>query len=238
MFSRIDRINKLKKIATDELKFLLFIPIQLDRSILNWYLAFGICFSWFCGIGRYWDNPRAELWQYLGLGSVAYIFSLALILWLLIYPLKPQHWSYKSVLLFVSMTSPPAILYAIPVERFMELGAAQTANVWFLAVVATWRVALLVRYLSTVAGLSGGAIVIATLLPLTLIVSSLTALNLEHVVFKIMAGLEDHEKSANDMAYGILFLITYFSVFTFPLLLVWYLVLIFKARRRRHSTSC
>jgi len=238
MFSRIDRINKLKKIATDELKFLLFIPIQLDRSILNWYLAFGICFSWLCGIGRYWDNPRAELWQYLGLGSVAYIFSLALILWLLIYPLKPQHWSYKSVLLFVSMTSPPAILYAIPVERFMELGAAQTANVWFLAVVATWRVALLVRYLSTVAGLSGGAIVIATLLPLTLIVSSLTALNLEHVVFKIMAGLEDHEKSANDMAYGILFLITYFSVFTFPLLLVWYLVLIFKARRRRHSTSC
>ena len=231
MFSRIDRINKLKKIATDELKFLLFIPIQLDRSILNWYLAFGICFSWLCGIGRYWDNPRAELWQYLGLGSVAYIFSLALILWLLIYPLKPQHWSYKSVLLFVSMTSPPAILYAIPVERFMELGAAQTANVWFLAVVATWRVALLVRYLSTVAGLSGGAIVIATLLPLTLIVSSLTALNLEHVVFKIMAGLEDHEKSANDMAYGILFLITYFSVFTFPLLLVGYLLLIFKARR-------
>lgn len=231
MFSRIDRINKLKKIATDELKFLLFMPIQLDRSILNWYLAFGICFSWFCGIGRYWDNPRAELWQYLGLGSVAYIFSLALILWLLIYPLKPQHWSYKSVLLFVSMTSPPAILYAIPVERFMELGAAQTTNVWFLAVVATWRVALLVRYLSTVAGLSGGAIVIATLLPLTLIVSSLTALNLEHVVFKIMAGLEDHEKSANDMAYGILFLITYFSVFTFPLLLVGYLLLIFKARR-------
>lgn len=232
MFSRIDRINKLKKIATDELKFLLFRPIKLDRSILNWYLAFGICFSWLCGIGRYWDNPRAELWQYLGLGSVAYIFSLALILWLLIYPLEPQHWSYKSVLLFVSMTSPPAILYAIPVERFMELGAAQTANVWFLAVVATWRVALLVRYLSTVAGLSGGAIVIATLLPLTLIVSSLTALNLEHVVFKIMAGLEDHEKSANDMAYGILFLITYFSVFTFPLLLVGYLVLIFKARRR------
>ena len=113
----------------------------------------------------------------------------------------------------------------------MELGAAQTTNVWFLAVVATWRVALLVRYLSTVAGLSGGAIVIATLLPLTLIVSSLTALNLEHVVFKIMAGLEDHEKSANDMAYGILFLITYFSVFTFPLLLVGYLLLIFKARR-------
>lgn len=196
---------------------------------MNGYLAFGIGFSWLCGIGRYWDNPRAELWQYLGLGSIAYIFSLALILWLLIYPLKPERWRYKNVLLFVAMTSPPAILYAIPVERFMDLSAAQTANVWFLAVVATWRVALLVHYLKAVAGLSGGAIVVATLLPLTLIVSALTALNLEHVVFKIMAGLEDHEKSANDMAYGILFAITYFSVFTFPFLLIGYLVLVFKA---------
>ena len=115
----------------------------------------------------------------------------------------------------------------------MTLEAAQTTNVWFLAVVALWRVALLVRYLNSVAGLSGGAIVVATLMPLTLIVSSLTALNLEHVVFRIMAGLEDHEKSANDMAYGILFLITFFSLYTFPFLLVAYLFLVFKIRRRK-----
>lgn len=212
---------------------MIFKPIKIDLSIFSWYLAFGIGFSWLCGIGRYWDNPRADLWQYLGLGSVAYIFILALILWLLIWPLKPNHWNYKNVLLFVSMTSPPAILYAIPVERFMTLEAAQTTNVWFLAVVALWRVALLVRYLNSVAGLSGGAIVVATLMPLTLIVSSLTALNLEHVVFRIMAGLEDHEKSANDMAYGILFLITFFSLYTFPFLLVAYLFLVFKIRRRK-----
>ncbi|MCG8673356.1 MAG: hypothetical protein MI867_28460 [Pseudomonadales bacterium] len=212
---------------------MIFKPIKIDLSIFSWYLAFGIGFSWLCGIGRYWDNPRADLWQYLGLGSVAYIFILALILWLLIWPLKPNHWKYKNVLLFVSMTSPPAILYAIPVERFMTLEAAQTTNVWFLAVVALWRVALLVRYLNSVAGLSGGAIVVATLMPLTLIVSSLTALNLEHVVFRIMAGLEDHEKSANDMAYGILFLITFFSLYTFPFLLVAYLFLVFKIRRRK-----
>ncbi|MDX1696113.1 MAG: hypothetical protein R3208_20270 [Ketobacteraceae bacterium] len=225
--------NRLKRIFADELKFLFFRPFRIDLSIFNWYLAFGITFSWLCGIGRYWDNPRAELWQYVGLGSVAYIFILALILWLVIWPLKPKRWSYKNVLLFVAMTSPPAILYAIPVERFMDLRDAQTVNVWFLAVVATWRVALLVRYLKTVAGLSEGSIIVATLLPLTLIISILAFLNLEHVVFRIMAGLEDHERSANDAAYGILMLITYFSVFALPFLLSGYLTMVIKMRRKK-----
>lgn len=206
--------------------------MQLDISLYRWYLGFGIFFTWLCGIGRYWDNPRAELWQYLGLGSLCYIVVLALLLWLLILPLKPNRWSYQNVLLFVSLTSPPAILYAIPVEKFMSLKAAQTANVWFLAIVAIWRVALLVHYLKTVAGLSRAAVLVATLLPLTLIVSSLTVLNLEHVVFKLMAGLEDHERSANDAAYGILFLITYLSVIVFPLVLLCYGWLVYQAQRR------
>jgi hypothetical protein len=201
-------------------------------SIFNWYLAFGIGFTWLCGIGRYWDNPRADLWQYLGLGSVGYIFILAFILWVVILPLKPANWSYKNVLLFVSLTSPPAILYAIPVERFMSLQSAQLANVYFLAVVAIWRVALLLKYLINSARLSGLCVLVATLLPLTLIVAVLAALNLEHVVFKIMAGLEDHEKSANDGAYMILLVITYFSVMASPILLSIYGWLIYKRQKQ------
>ena len=146
-------------------------------------------------------------------------------------PLKPANWSYKNVLLFVSLTAPPAILYAIPVERFMSLQSAQLANIWFLAVVAIWRVALLLKYLKSVAGLSGLCVLVATLLPLTLIVAALAALNLEHVVFKIMAGLEDHEKSANDSAYVILVLLTYFSVLASPVLLSFYGWLIYKRRK-------
>ncbi len=185
-------------------------------------MAFGLGFTWLCGVGRYWDNPRADLWQYLGLGSVGYVFVMALILWLVILPLKPAKWSYKNVLLFVSLTSPPAILYAIPVERFMSLQAAQLANVWFLLAVALWRVALLLRYLMTVARLSGWCVLVATLLPLTLIVTVLTVLNLEHVVFKVMAGLESSEKSVNDGAYTVLVIITTFSVMTSPILLSLY----------------
>jgi hypothetical protein len=223
-------IEMLKRVLSDEIKLLTFRQIKLDVSIVNYYLAFGFAFTWLSGIGRYWDNPKAELWQYLGLGSVAYVFVLAFVLWVVIYPLKPKNWSYKNVLLFVTLTSPPAVLYAIPVERFMSFEAAQQANVWFLAVVAIWRVALLAVFLMRVAGLSRFAVLVATLLPLTLIVATLTALNLEHVVFKIMAGLEDHEKSVNDGAYAVLLIITYFSVMAFPVLLVLYGWLIYRVR--------
>jgi hypothetical protein len=114
----------------------------------------------------------------------------------------------------------------------MSLQSAQLANVWFLAVVAIWRVALLLKYLINSAGLSGFCVVVATLLPLTLIVAVLAALNLEHVVFKIMAGLEDHEKSANDSAYMILIVITYFSVMASPVLLSVYGWLVYKRRKQ------
>ncbi len=216
---------------SDELKLLSFRQFKPDTSIFNYYLAFGLGFTWLCGIGRYWDNPKAHLWQYLGLGSVGYIFMLALILWLVIWPLKPANWRYKNVLLFVSLTSPPAILYAIPVERFMRFESAQAANVWFLAVVAVWRVALLFKYLSNSARLSGLCVLVATLLPLTLIVTVLAALNLEHVVFKIMAGLEDHEKSANDSAYMTMIIMTYFSVVASPVLLTIYGYFIYKRQK-------
>ena len=216
---------------SDELKLLSFRSFSLDTKILDKYLLFGLIVTWLCGIGRYWDNPRADLWQYLGLGSVAYIFVLAFILWIVIYPLKPNHWNYKNVLIFVSLTSPPALLYAIPVERYMTLELAQTTNVWFLAIVALWRVALLVKYLMRSAGLSGLTVIVATLLPLTMIVAALTVLNLEHVVFRIMAGLEDHEKSVNDAAYMVLMVITYFSVLASPVLFITYGVLIHKRRK-------
>lgn len=45
------------------------------------FLAYGFIFTWLAGVGRYWDNPRAELWQIMGLGSIAYVFVLALIIW-------------------------------------------------------------------------------------------------------------------------------------------------------------
>ena len=185
-------LSDLRELLVAEAKFLTFRRVKLDMARKgHLYLAFGLVCTWLAGIGRYWDNPRAETWQYLGLGSLAYVLVLAAFLWLLIWPLRPSNWSYRGVLTFVGLTSPPGLLYAVPVERFVSLATAQAINVWFLAIVAAWRVVLLVLYLKRAAGLSALSLVVAAFLPLTLIVTALTALNLEHVVFQVMGGLRD-----------------------------------------------
>lgn len=201
------------------------------------YFAFGICVTWLAGIGRYWDNPRAEWWQHAGLGSLGYVVCLAALLWLLILPLRPQRWSYKNVLLFVMMTSPPALLYAIPVERFMDLSQAQSANALFLFLVALWRVALLVWFLDSVAGLSGGSILVAAFLPLTLIVVVLAVLNLEHVVFEMMAGIRAERHTPNDLAYFVVVALAYASILAAPFLLLAYVWQVVRARRPRADTT-
>ena len=221
-------------VANDALRVLTF--RQPSPAIAtHWpaYLAFGLAFTWLAGIGRYWDNPRAHLWQHLGLGSLAYVVCLAAVLWLLLMPLRPQRWSYRNVLVFVALTSPPALLYAVPVERFLPLAAAQSANAWFLAIVATWRVALLAWFLRRVGGLSLVAVVVATLLPLVLIVVALTLLNLEHVVFRLMAGMTPAERSGNDTAYFVVMMLAYFSVLASPVLLLGYIGLAVHAWRKR-----
>jgi hypothetical protein len=193
------------------------------------HLAFGLIATWIVGMGRWWDDPNAHLVQQLGIGSLVYVFVLAFLLWLLIKPLRPADWSYRGVLTFVALTSPPAILYAIPVERFLDLDAARQINVWFLGLVATWRVGLLAFYLRRLARLPWYAVLVATLLPLTVIVATLAALNLERAVFDVMGGLRE-EGTASDGAYGVLVALTLVSsMLVVPLLIVY--VLTWYARR-------
>lgn len=212
-----------KSVVADQLRLLTFREFKPNlRDHWRAYLAWGMFWTWVAGMGRYWDNPKADWWQTLGLGSIAYIFTLALVLWLIILPLKPKNWTYRNILIFLSLTSLPAVLYAIPVERFMPLAQAQAANAWFLGIVATWRVLLLWFFIRRVARLSWLDTLVACLLPLTLIVVALTALNLEHVVFNIMAGNTPEQQSGNDRAYGILFVITFFSMLLSPILAMLY----------------
>jgi hypothetical protein len=189
------------------------------------HLAFGLFCTWLVGMGRWWEDPKASLLQHLGVGSVAYIFVLAVFLWLVLWPLTPARWSFLNVLIFVSLTAPPAILYAIPVRHGLALQSAQTVRLWLLAIVAGWRVALLFFYLRRGAGLAGGRWILAALFPLLLIVFVLTALNLERVVFDFMGGIRAADKTVNDSAYGVLVLITMISMLAFLPLLASYLFL-------------
>lgn len=209
--------------------------LQFDGRLL----AFGLVCTWLVGIGRYWDHPNAKLLQYLGVGSVAYVFILSLFLWLVLWPLKPKNWSYRNLLTFISLVSPPALLYAIPVERWFSFETATKLNVWFLVIVASWRVALLVFYLKRSSELSFGELVVATFLPLTIIVFALVELNLEGAVFEIMAGIR-RSRTANDAAYRFLFTLALLSYLCIVPLFIAYVTIVsqkWSATRERRAKN-
>jgi hypothetical protein len=194
------------------------------------HLAVGLVLTWLAGMGRYWDHPNPEPLQRLGLGSVVYVFALSLLLWAIARPLATSALRYPHLLSVVTWTAPLAFLYAVPVERFLTLDAARSANVLFLAVVASWRVAIYALYLRRWAGLRGLSQLVATALPLCLIVAALAALNLEKAVFEIMAGLH-HQGTANDDAYLVVLLLTFGSLYAFPVLALLWIVLLVRKRR-------
>ena len=186
----------------------------------NWHLIAGLTGTWLVGMGRYWDDTKASLLQHLGLGSVVYVFVLAAFIWLILLPFKIEKWNYRIVLTFIALTSFPAVFYAIPVERFFSIATANTMNVWFLAIVASWRLALLYYFLKHFTKLSTGNIVTVTFMPICLIISVLTMLNLHNVVFEVMGGIRN--PSPHDSSYLILMLLTGLSmILAIPLLIAY-----------------
>lgn len=180
----------------------------------------GLVGTWIVGMGRYWDDSGASLLQHLGLGSVIYIFVLAGFIWLILKPFQVDSWSYFTVLTFIGLTSFPAIFYAIPVELYFSIETANSMNVWFLAIVAAWRLGLLYYFLKHFTRLSAGNILTVTLMPICLIISTLTVLNLHRVVFNMMGGMRN--PTSHDSSYFILMLLTGISlVLTLPLLIAY-----------------
>lgn len=195
----------------------------------------GLIGTWVVGMGRYWDDPGAKLLQHLGLGSVIYIFGLAAFIWLIIRPFRVPNWKYFTVLTYISLTSFPAIFYAIPVERFMTLQAANSLNTIFLAIVAAWRLLLLFHFLKHFTKLGSGNILTITLMPICLIISTLFFLNLHRVVFNIMSGIRN--PSAHDGSYHVLMSLTVFSILLTPPLLIAYGVGIYNRRKALKSRN-
>ncbi|HNJ93797.1 MAG TPA: hypothetical protein PLS65_03435 [Ferruginibacter sp.] len=190
----------------------------------------GLIGTWLVGMGRYWDDDRASLLQKLGLGSVIYIFLLALFIWLIVQPFRIACWTYFRVLIFISLTSYPAILYAIPVERFVSIGTANSINVWFLAIVALWRLFLLYYFLKQFTRLSAGNILTITFMPICLIISALTALNLHRVVFNIMGGIRN--PTPHDSSYFVLMFLTVISMILSIPLLIAYSIAVYSSRKK------
>ncbi len=109
----------------------------------------------------------------------------------------------------------------------MDIVAAQNANALFLALIAVWRVALYTNYLRSTASLRGVEVLVSLLLPLSLIVVTLSLLNLEHAVFQIMAG-NPVAPTAADLSYFVVLLLSVLAYFTLPVTLGLYLYVIYR----------
>jgi hypothetical protein len=123
----------------------------------------GLLFVLSAGLAREYD--AADLWgEYHPLFTpLAVSVAASLLLFLVgfgsmyLYPdpsgTRPPFWTaYRSFLALFWMTAPLAWLYAVPYERFLTPVDGTAANLWTLAVVATWRVLLMARVIAVITG--------------------------------------------------------------------------------------
>jgi hypothetical protein len=107
----------------------------------------GLVFVLSAGLAREYDGEDLlhEPWHLLLPFAASLIASYLLFLVLCAERRSPIGPAYRSFLGLFWLTAPLAWLYAIPYERFLDPLAATQANLATLAVVALWRVALMVR---------------------------------------------------------------------------------------------
>jgi hypothetical protein len=116
------------------------------------------------------------------------------------------------------MTAPLAWLYAVPYERFLSPADATAANLWTLAVVSAWRVALVTRFASVLLAVGAWRII-----PLVMVVANAVAFFLIQLtpvpIIDVMGGIE---RTASEAVIANTALLTGFlAVITFPVFLIW-----------------
>jgi hypothetical protein len=172
--------------------------LSLDRS----HLVFGLLATWCVGIeaywfnpqsGRYWFDPQAPWWRWTGLSSLAYVGALSLGWWLIFMPLKPEAWSLRRVLTFMSLLSVPGVVHIIPplcfTHPWARLPAATLPAAWLLGAVVTWRAALALWFLVRVGRLPWLAALAAMLLPLNAIPIALSYFDVQHPIDELVNGM-------------------------------------------------
>jgi hypothetical protein len=116
-------------------------------------IGVGLVFVFAAGLAREYDGEDLlhEPWHLLIplAASLATSFILFLLIAVVSFvrgvPWSPFWSRYRQLLALYWMTAPLAWLYAIPFERHMTAADAVRANLMLLAVVALWRVVLMVR---------------------------------------------------------------------------------------------
>lgn len=131
---------------------------------------------------------------------------------------RPPVWvSYRVFLGLFWMTAPMAWLYAIPYERFLSPIDAVNVNLWTLALVAAWRVALMTRVIAVLYGVRAVAafFIVMAFADLVLFV----AMNMASTaLINVMGGLQLPERDA--LVVAITTNLVLLSVLTAPIWLL------------------
>jgi hypothetical protein len=216
---------RLRAALRDTFRLLTFRSSREELAALDGsHLIVGLVATLLVGVGRYWHAPHASSLQGAGVASLIYLAALSVFLWLLYLPLRPEAWSIRRTLTFLSLVSLPGVLQAIPVREFADYWEALRLGAWVLGVVTIWRVALLLWFLVRSAGLRPLEAVISVLLPIDLILLALAYFQVGHEISDFVNGFR---------AFDILASMAFLAL---PLPLLGYAAVVvvrFVARRRR-----
>jgi hypothetical protein len=129
----------------------------LDIAASRSAIWLGLLFVLSAGFAREYDGEDLwhEPWHLLLPLAASLVTStiLFIIMWLALHGWRtlPNEWrTYQSFVTLYWMTAPLAWIYAIPVERMFPAAESTQANLWFLGIVAAWRVVLMIRVVTVI----------------------------------------------------------------------------------------
>eukprot|EP00913_Durusdinium_trenchii_P023355 g21933.t1 len=176
-------------------------------------------------------------WHLLLPLAASLVTSFILLALLMLFAMRPEsgNWSflqgYRAFLGLYWLTAPLAWLYAIPVERFLPAGEATRMNLFLLAVVSIWRVALITRVISVLYGVSA----LRAFFPVMLFadaIAVLLLLNSPLPIISIMGGIRLTESEQAIRAASNFILV--WGILTSP---VWLLATLISASRHPQFTA-
>jgi hypothetical protein len=207
----------------------------LELAASRWTILIGAIFVMSAGLAREYDGEDLihEPWHALrplgaSLASGTTLFLLihcAIMLRSAKADRKPPVFE-KSYVVFLGlfwMTAPMAWLYAIPYERFMSPVDAIGVNLWTLALVAAWRVALITRVISVIYGVRATPAFFFVMLFADAVVFAVVTM-VPTPVIDVMGGIRHTDRDA--LIAGATFNLMILSVLTAPIWIIGSLIAI------------
>lgn len=207
----------------------------LELAASRWTILIGAIFVISAGLAREYDGEDLinEPWHALrplgaSLASGTTLFLLihcAIMLRSAKAERKPPAFE-KSYVIFLGlfwMTAPMAWLYAIPYERFMSPVDAIGVNLWTLALVAAWRVALITRVISVIYGVRAAPVFFIVMLFADAVVFAVVTM-VPTPVIDVMGGIRHTDRDA--LIAGATFNLMILSVLTAPIWIIGSLIAI------------